>query len=99
VDRPPADVAKGGCYLNGSATAGVDTGVNIDFEGTLFLSNSAIKELAEVAGFSVNEEGIELERRNAELEHEIEELKALVTAQDEELQAVAIVFARGRDKK
>ena len=91
VDTPPPDVAKGGCYYSFDTGPGVDTGILIDFEGTLFLSLNTIKELAEVAGFSVNAEGeaqeqeVEwLKRRVAELEEEnaayVENLKAVGAA-------------------
>lgn len=96
VDRPSGDVAKGGCYIYGSAGHGVDTGVLIDFEGTLFLSDTAIKELAEVAGFSVNEEGQELETRNAELERDLEVANERI--QELEADAAAIGRYLGRAK-
>lgn len=67
VDTPGPDTAHGGCYYSGVTGPGVDTGILIEFEGTLFLSLNTIKEIAEVAGFRVNEEGIELEKRVAEL--------------------------------
>jgi hypothetical protein len=65
LERPAPDAALGGCYIYHSSGPCVDTGVLIDFEGTLTLSLVAIKELAEVAGMSVNEEGLQLEYENA----------------------------------
>lgn len=67
VDHPGPDVAKGGCYFSYDCGPGVDTGILIEFEGTLFFSMNTIREMAEVAGFRLNEEGEELEKRNAEL--------------------------------
>jgi hypothetical protein len=64
-DTPPADAAKGGCYVYYDAGPGVDTGILIDFEGDLCLSLVAIRELAEVAGYRLNEEAEKLERDNA----------------------------------
>lgn len=66
VDTPGPDVAHGSCYYSGITGPGVDTGILIEFEGTLFLSINTIREIAEVAGFRLNEEGIELEMQNAE---------------------------------
>lgn len=96
VERPAADVAKGGCYITGSAASGVDTGVNIDFEGTLFLSDSTIKELAEVAGYSVNEEGMQLEIDNAWLVNENERLQAEVADLETQLTLIGVAISRGR---
>lgn len=96
LPRPPADAALGGSLVTGSQGPCVDTGAFIDFVGTVVIDLPTIRELAEVAGFSVNEEGIELERRNAELEHEVEQLQTRVTELDEQLDAVALTFARAR---
>jgi hypothetical protein len=96
VPRPAADAAKGGCYVYGTTGPGVDTGVLIDFEGTLYLSNTAIIEMAEVAGFSLNEDGAQLEVRNAFLEHENEKLRGELAELNEQLDAVAITMARAR---
>lgn len=62
VEHPHPDSAQGGCYVYHTSGSGVDTGVDIYGEGTLYLSDLAIKELAEVAGFSVNTEAIKLEK-------------------------------------
>jgi hypothetical protein len=93
LPQPPADAAQGACYLSGSGGDCVDTGVNIWNEGTLVLSTASIRELAEVAGFNVVD-GVELEVRNAELEHEVEQLKARVIELDEELEVAARLQAR-----
>jgi hypothetical protein len=97
-ETPPADAAKGGCYLTHDSGAGVDTGVLIDFEGDLCLSLVAIKELAEVAGFSVNAEAEQLERDNAwlvvenqRIQQERDELEGL-------LDGLTSTIARGTKK-
>lgn len=93
MPQPPGDAAKGACYLSGSAAECVDTGANIFGEGTLVLSVNTIRELAEVAGFTVVN-GEKLEIRNAELEHEVEQLKAQVAELEEELDVAARLSAR-----
>jgi hypothetical protein len=95
VEHPNNDVARGGCFVYGSAGPGVDTGVLIDFEGTLFLGNTAIRELAEVAGYSVNVEGAQLEVENAHLQHTIDELTAERDQLSADLDAVGVLLARG----
>lgn len=98
VDHPGNDVAHGGCYVDGSAGPGVDTGVLIEFEGTLFLSLNTVKELAEVAGFSVNAEGAALEIENAHLTHQVEELTAERDQLNADLDAVGVLLARANPK-
>lgn len=71
LTEPAPDAARAACYLTGSRGPCIDTGILVDFEGTLTISDAAIKQMAEVAGFSVNEDGLELEIRNAELEHNL----------------------------
>jgi hypothetical protein len=93
-DRPAPDVAKGGCYFSGDAGPGVDTGILIDFEGTLYLSLNTIRELAEVAGFSVNTEALELERQNAEFQKAIADLRIENGELKSTLDAVGIAVAR-----
>lgn len=95
-ETPPADAAKASCYLTGSGDAGVDTGVHIEFEGTLCLSLNSIKELAEVAGFSVNVEGEELERENAELLRQLAVQDVKIAEMNEQLIAVGVAIARAR---
>jgi hypothetical protein len=96
VPHPAGDVAHGGCYIYGGGGPGVDTGVLIDFEGTLFLGNTAIRELAEVAGMSVNEEGAALERENAFLTQRCSELVDQIRDLNEQLDAVSVVLARAQ---
>jgi len=62
----------------------------IDFEGTLCLSLNTIREMAEVAGFSVNTEAEQLERDNAFLINEV----AKLTTQVSELHAIIDGFAK-----
>lgn len=89
----PNDAAKGGCYLTGDRGACVDTGILVDFEGTLVISIPALQELCEVAGFSFNAEAEKLERDLALCQH------ALKQAEDEredlrsQLDAVALAVA------
>lgn len=99
VDRPSPDVAHEACYVYGTAGAGVDTGVIIEFEGTLFLSLAAVKEMAEVAGFSVNEEGQALEVENANLQHQLAEAIAERDDANEQLRVLGGVLARAASKK
>jgi hypothetical protein len=100
-DHPSPDVAKGGCYYTYSTGPGVDTGILIDFEGTLYLSLNTIKELAEVAGFSVNEEAEQLERDNAFLTQRVLELEGKLLNAEEQLTAVgvAVSYAAARADK
>lgn len=96
--RPAADVAKGGCYITGDAGVGVDTGAYIDMEGTLYLSLNTIKELAEVAGFSVNEEGQQLEIDNTFLTEQVASLGRELADANEQLEAVGLAVARAASK-
>lgn len=89
-ETPPADCAKGGGYIYYGTGPGVDTGVLIDFEGTLCLSLVEIKELAEVAGFSLDEEALQNERDIAFLAAENERLHQ----QNQELQGIIEGFAK-----
>lgn len=98
VDRPSPDVAHEACYVYGTATAGIDTGVIIEFEGTLFLSLAAVREMAEVAGFSVNEEGMQLEIDNAHLTVERDELKARIAELEADAEVVGSLLARAAAK-
>lgn len=92
-ESPSSDVAMGSCYVYHTSVPGVDTGVLIEFEGTLYLSNVAIREMAEVAGMSVCEEGEALERDLAEAQHTIEQLRAEKADLVEQLDAVSHVIA------
>ena len=95
LDHPAADAALGGCYIFHSAGPCVDTGVLIDYEGTLTLSLEAIKELAEVAGFSVNEEALQLERDIAFLQEENRKLKAESEGYREIIEGFNKIVAKG----
>lgn len=48
--------AKQSCYLCLQPHDGVDTEVQIDYEGVLFLCRGCIRSLAETAGFKVDED-------------------------------------------
>lgn len=96
LDRPAPDAAHGACYLTGNSGPCIDTGVNIDFEGTLTLSLTALRELCEVAGFSFDAEGVKLEADNAELVRANALLQTEVDAQREELDAVGRLLAGAR---
>lgn len=85
VDTPGPDVAHGACYFSGDTGPGVDTGILVEFEGTLFFSLNTVREMAEVAGFRVNEEGIELERQVAELAHNCAEYTRMIGELQEQL--------------
>jgi hypothetical protein len=98
LDRPANDTAHSGCYVDGSAGPGVDTGTYIDFEGTLFLSLNTIKELAEVAGFSVNAEGEALEREVEWLKHQNQQQAALLSTANEQLDAVGLAVAHAANR-
>lgn len=93
LDHPAPDAAKGGCYVTYGTGPCVDTGCLIDFEGTLTLSLGTIKELAEVAGFSVNEEGEELEKDNAFLKQRLAEKENEVAELSNQLDAVGLAVA------
>ncbi len=85
VDTPGPDTAHGGCYYSGVTGPGVDTGILIEFEGTLFLSLNTIKEIAEVAGFRLNEEGVKLEQSNAYLMEQMSDILTVNTELKEQL--------------
>jgi hypothetical protein len=93
LDTPAPDAAQGGCYVSHDTGPCVDTGILVETEGTLTLSLNVIKELAEVAGFSVNEEGEELERINAEQEHFINQLTDECAELRSQLDAVGLAVA------
>lgn len=96
LTEPAEDAAQGGCYITHDRGACVDTGILIFAEGTLTLSVNTIRELAEVAGFSVDAEALENERKIAEYEHEVEQLKARIAELDTELDHAASLVARGQ---
>jgi endonuclease IV len=72
--------------------------VLIEFEGTLTLSLEAIKELAEVAGFSVNEEALELERDIAHLTAENARLTTEAAGYRDIIEGFGKVIAKGTKK-
>lgn len=86
--------AKGGCYVYGTPDRGVDFGVFIVGEGTLFLGKTAIKEAAELLGFRFDEEGRDLEISNAELERENQRLKAYVADLTRDLAVIGAAINR-----
>ncbi len=90
LDNPAPDAAKGGGYIYHGQGPCVDTGVLIDFEGTLTLTLNEIKELAEVAGFSLNEEAEAIEQENAYLQSENARLKAEIEDADALLREIAL---------
>ena len=69
VEAPGTDVAMGGCYACYRSVPGIDTGVLIEYEGTLFLCNNCLKEMVEVAGMNVLEDAVKLERDLAMAQH------------------------------
>jgi hypothetical protein len=93
LDHPAPDAAKGGCYVTYGTGPCVDLGVLIEFEGTLTLSTGTIKELAEVAGFTVDDEAFALEKRCAELELQNQLLTAERNELREQLDAVGLAVA------
>ena len=93
LDNPPGDAARQSCYLTGVAGPCIDTGADIYMEGTLVISVAAVRELAEVAGFSVVD-GEKLEQENAHLVHENAELIKRVNELVEDNEAAARVTAR-----
>jgi hypothetical protein len=99
VERPLPGTANSGCIVYGTAGEGVDTGVYCDSPGTLYFGLVAIRELAECAGFSVNEEGEKLEKDLAFALHRIEELEAEKDDLVEQLDAVSLVMARAQARK
>src|SRR5690349_5961986 len=98
LPEPAEDAAEAGCYLTGSRGPCVDTGRLIMHEGNLTLSVQTIKDLAEVAGFSVNEEGQQLEELAEHLVRENEDLKAQLADANDQLEAVGKAVARAAQK-
>jgi hypothetical protein len=88
--------AKAACYVYGTNTEGVDTGVFIEGEGVLFLSRLAVVEMAEVLGLSFNEEGQRLEEENAHLQHELSVVREERDAARSDLEAFGRAIARAR---
>lgn len=99
LDTPAGDAAKGSCYIYHTTGACVDTGVLIDFEGNLTIGLTALREMAEVAGFSFEEEGVALEQRNAFLERELAEAKEQLAEANSQLEAVGVAIARAAAAK
>lgn len=98
-EAPSPDVAKGGCYYSGDAGPGVDTGILIEFEGTLYFGLNAIREMAEVAGFTLDTEGIETQRRLAEAQYDIALYQWKVAELEASLNAVGIAVALAAQPK
>jgi hypothetical protein len=99
LDTPAKDSAQGGCYITHETGPCVDTGVLVEFEGTLTLSLGAIKELAEVAGFSVNEEAEQIERDIANLEEENARLREQLAEAKDALKSVGVAIAAAANVK
>lgn len=94
LDTPAPDAALGGCYITHDTGPCVDTGVLVEFEGTLTLSLNVIRELAEVAGFSVDAEALENERVISEQQRQIEVLTVDRNELRDQLDAVGVAVAR-----
>lgn len=99
VQTPAPDSAKGSCYIYHTTGPAIDTGVLIDFEGNLTIGLTALREMAEVAGFSFEEEGVALEQRNAFLERELAEAKEQLAEANSQLEAVGVAIARAAAAK
>lgn len=96
LPNPPQDAANASCYITGNGGSGVDTGALIYQEGTLFISDGALRELCEVAGFSFNAEALKLEEEHAFLTRENEELRTKLAELEADLDAVSRAMARTR---
>lgn len=94
LDHPASDAAKGSCYLTGTGGPCVDTGVLIDYEGSLTISVAALQEMCEVAGFSFNEEAEQLENENAYLTHKVERLVEENAELSEQLTLIGVALSR-----
>lgn len=79
--------AKAACYVYETNTEGVDFGIIIEGEGTLFLSKQAIREAAEVVGLTMIDGVQELEEDLAYAEHDRDAWKAKYEALREGLDA------------
>jgi hypothetical protein len=94
--------AKSADYIYGANEEGIDTGIIIEGEGTLFLGKTSLQEMAEVMGWEVRTGWQELERDYQEtiayLEHELELSRAQVAEQEEDLRAFGKVLARAAEK-
>lgn len=90
--------AKASCYVYEMAEEGIDTGILIEGEGGLFIGRTALLEMAGVMGWSVNEEGAQLEADNAFKQREIERLTLALAEANEELDAVGILIARAANR-
>lgn len=84
--------AKAACYIYGANEEGVDTGIHIEGEGVLFLGKTALKELTEAYGWSIEESDTlaprvaALEQEVAFLERERDDFKRRAEALEEILQ-------------
>ena len=98
LDTPAPDAAQGGCYITHDTGPCVDTGVLIFTEGTLTLGLRTILELAEVAGFSVNEEGEALEAENEHLKRELRVVQERNAELEDTLRGFAKAIAASEPK-
>lgn len=80
--------ARASCYIYGTTSPGIDTGVTIVGEGVLFLSRTAVIEMAEVLGLSFTAEGRQLEEENAYLAQEALLLKERVKGLESDLRVI-----------
>lgn len=94
LDHPSYQHANESCLVTGTTGPGVDLGIDLEGYGGVYLSLNVIKEIAEVAGFSVNEEGKALEEENAHLQHDLAVHQWAVALLEEELDAVSRLIAR-----
>jgi recombinational DNA repair protein (RecF pathway) len=98
LSRPANDTAMSACYVCHKATAGVDLGVYISFEGSLFLCLNCIREAAEIAGFRVNAEGEQLEREVEWLKVQTQQLTSQLSDANEQLDAVGLAVAHAANR-
>lgn len=98
VDHPQNNTYHGGCLVYGGRGAGVDTGIMVDYEGFVFISEQALKEMCEVFGFSFNEDGVRVEQENAHLSAENFRLLAENAEMNEQLTAIGIAISHAAGK-
>lgn len=77
--------ARQACYLCLNPHDGVDTEVQIDYEGVLFLCRNCVREMCVFLGFEVDDSS---QPQIDALKAKIEELEALATDQDTTITAL-----------
>jgi hypothetical protein len=89
--------AKGSDYIYGRNEVGIDTGVLIEGEGTLFLGRVALQEMGEVMGWTFVEDADEIARQYQEdlawRDHEIKRLAEENAALTADLEAFGRALA------